>query len=109
MEIKKFFRGTEVCFSPVDERIGEIRLVIKPIPLSELENITVDKMISLLSQIIIDWNLTEDGKPIECSEENKNRIIPYLVVLRVKTEDKPKTLGEKIFEFAGKIENFFLP
>jgi len=76
-----------------------------------------------VSEAIHDWDLTEDGKPLSCTQENKNKYLPLLFGLRVKPEKEPEvvldadgksilpdpaatTLVRMLAEFAGNAENF---
>jgi len=44
-----------------------------------------------VSDAIHDWDLTEDGKPLPCTRENKDKYLPLLFGLRVK---QPEVTGE---------------
>ena len=75
------------------------------------------KASSLLREMLIDavrgWDLTMDGKPLECNEENKRKYLPIILGLKIKRKDgAPKgetlddVLGRALLNFAGDPENF---
>jgi hypothetical protein len=68
-----------------------------------------------LIDVISGWDITQDGgQPVECTEENKRKFLPYLLALRVIKEGEApdaklsmdNILGMALLEFAGDSENF---
>lgn len=89
------------CFVAIDE----VRDFIKP-----GERFRFSKAIrEVLIDAVVGWDLTQDGKPIPCDEENKRKILPVLFGTRLAgEEDHPYDLllGLKLCEFAGDDRNF---
>lgn len=56
-------------------------------------------------ELVEDWDLSEDGKKIPCTKENKEKYMRYLVDLNLK-DKKDYTLLRAIIEFASDISNY---
>jgi len=71
-----------------------------------------------VSDAIHAWDLTEDGKPLSCTRENKDKYLPLLFGLKTKqpeavvedeaipTDPVASVLVRALAEFAGNPENF---
>jgi hypothetical protein len=111
MDISKICSGAWMTLQPVDEKVGELRLRLAPLP----TDFTFDggaelpKIVETLSSYVHEWNLEDGGQPVECSAEKKTQYLPYLLRLRVKGDDNgaPETLAtEAIFRFCADLNNF---
>ena len=103
MDIAKIQFGGEWLDLNIDSKNkdGEdLTLKVKIKPLSESEKYSihkkmkevektesVDEFADEIMALILDWDIFDDGKPIECTKENKARVIPYLIGMKVKSED----------------------
>jgi len=111
MDISKICSGAWLTLQPVDEKVGELRLQLAPLPTdftfsgqAELKTI-----VEALSPLVQAWNLEDGGQPVECSPVTKEKYLPFLLRLRVKGDDNgtPESLAtEAIFRFAADINNF---
>lgn len=65
-----------------------------------------------MADAIHGWDLTDDGKPLACTRENKEKYLPLLFGLKVKRPEKESAnpidnvLVVLLAEFAGTAENF---
>lgn len=71
------------------------------------------KFSTLVRAMLIDavqsWDLTENGEPLACDEETKERYLPVIFGLRIKGDQEnpfDKVLGRALMNFAGDSENF---
>jgi len=109
MEVKKIDCGAWLELCPVDEKIGPVKFLVKPIPSdftipTETDNQT---WIKTIGSFIIDWNLTSDGVAVPCSDENKAKYLGYLIRLLVKTDkEEPEVAVGPIMVFASNVDNF---
>lgn len=114
MDISKIDHGAWLTLCPVDEKVGEVRLKMLPMPTDfefpkETDN---QAAIGILSQFVVDWNLDEDGVAILCNDETKAKYLALLLRLKVKNEegkteeDKSEFAVTPIARFAAEIGNF---
>lgn len=115
-----------------DKIIGPLKLKIKP--LSAAEQIEYgriaaenrDEYLKKIYDLVLEWNLTNNGQPVPCDEKNRELYLKYLVPLSLKQEKKqrkeiladqdkdkeeeePKvkmTVGLAMFNFAKDFTNF---
>lgn len=131
MDIAKLDQGAWLEANSVDENVGTLKLKIRFMEVLKAEElrrfvaeITKDEdidaeteeknfhsMIKRLSDYIVDWNLTSNGRDLECSEENKKTYLPKLLRFRVKRTDKEGKettviLAMEVITFSQKVENF---
>ena len=85
----------------------------------------IDNVLNKIQDLVLGWNLTKGGEPLECSDENKRSFLPYLIPMSLKKkkeekkeimadedldEPKPKkipgTVGLTILGFAQDFSNF---
>ena len=55
------------------------KLTEKDITIEDIEEEDIDTMYEKALELITDWNLVADGKPIPCTKENKLKHIEHLV------------------------------
>lgn len=123
MDVKNLdLGGSWVTLKAVNEKVGELKFRVKPID-TTLE-IEIEKLISAdkdkelankIGDIILDWDLLEDGKKLNCNQENKAKYLPYLVRLPVEPYDPENKilsepnkgyLGTQLLAYASDIGNF---
>lgn len=63
-------------------------------------------MMDALVDVVVAWDLTENGQPIPCTEENKRRYFPSILGLRLAGEEPGEFLGWALLAFAGEQGNF---
>src|SRR5512136_1211901 len=112
MEVKKIDCGAELVLHPVDERIGEVRLLLLPTESTltrealppEADN---SAWINFMAKYLIGWNLEADGVAIPCNDETKAKYFGYLTRLVVKAEDGQQEIAAvPIMRFTTDINNF---
>ncbi len=109
MEISKIDGGAWLTLRPVDERVGEIKLLLRPVPpdFQFPEKATAEEHIALIGGFIIDWNLEDSGVAVPCNDDMKRRYLWHLIRLEVHTDDgKTETLAGPIASFVVDINNF---
>lgn len=109
MEIKKFLATAEFT-TEIETRNGVEKLVFKVRPLPQFrvaeyrEKSESDRLINLLIDTVVDWNLESDGQKIPCNEENKKKYLPALFDL---ITTGGQTVGTALLTFCGDSKNFF--
>lgn len=115
MKVEKLFLDGEwLELEAVNKNVGKLRFKVKPMSASEqfdfASGVTEDPKESLIKieELIIDWELEENGKKLECNEANKKKYIPYLITVVIKDEESKlgNTVGRFILEFAQDFSNF---
>jgi hypothetical protein len=88
-----------------------IRLRLKPVEnlavydIPQGEEVKRSKIAKeLLFESVVEWDLTMDGKPIPCTDENKRKYLPLFLGNVVKGTQG--YLGFAILAFAADLENF---
>lgn len=61
----------------------------------------------LAADAIVDWDITDDEKKLECNEENKAKYLPVIFSLKIKSESD-ETVLSKLIAFAQDQRNFFV-
>ena len=88
MDIAHFQLGGEWLDLKIKSEKGERSLRVKIKPFSDLDKYNirqhlidgkVEEFSSRIMDIILDWDLTDGGKPLKCNSENKGKYLPYLV------------------------------
>ena len=109
MEIGKIDCGAELILYPVDERIGEIKLKVRPVP-PDFEipaDADVKAQLKAIGSLIVGWNFEKDGVVVPCNDETKEQYLWYLVRIVVKGEGETvEPLAGPVVKFATDIENF---
>lgn len=62
-----------------------------------------------LVDVVVGWDLTLDGKPLECSEENKRKFFPAILGLELAGSEGERLdnyLGWALVNFAGEQGHF---
>jgi len=110
MEIRKIDCGAELELCPVDEKIGPIKLTVKPIPSDFVLPAETDNQtwINLIGSFIVGWNLTSGGVAVPCNDETKAKYMGYIIRLLVKGEEgqEAEVAAGPIMRFAGNVDNF---
>ncbi len=132
MDIAHFQLGGEWLDLKIKSEKGERSLRVKIKPFSDLDKYNirqhlidgkVEEFSSRIMDIILDWDLTDGGKPLKCNSENKGKYLPYLVGMNLDDsgdeelegdlEDEgterrkvPKNVGLAILNFATDFNNF---
>ena len=109
MEIGKLDVGAWLTLRPMDERIGEVRLKIKPVSpdFTFPADGDAQAQITALGSLIVDWNLESDGVAITCTDEAKGRYLWHLVRVEVHGEgEATESLAGPVARFAIDINNF---
>jgi len=109
MEVKHIDFGAWLELCPADEKIGSVKLLVKPIPSDFVVPTETDNKvwIDTIGQFIIDWNLTSDGVAVPCNDENKAKYLGYIIRLLVKTDkEEPEVAVGPIMMFASNVDNF---
>ena len=110
MEVKHLIEGE--WLEAETEKAGPVKLRIRYVSYHEAVLFrklkSEEASLEAIENLIIDWDLTDDGKKLECSKENKIKYVPYLIGLDLKTEDgkSTKSLGLEIMQFAITVSNF---
>lgn len=85
---------------------------------TEIDKVRLSKMVQeALVDAVLGWDLTMDGKPLLCTEENKRKFFPGILGLKLWKEKKAEGekdeatqldeyLGWALINFAGDQENF---
>jgi hypothetical protein len=61
----------------------------------------------MLADLIEDWNITDNGKKVDPSPENKMEVLEFIINLMViKEDEEKKSVGRSIIAFAGDANNF---
>jgi hypothetical protein len=109
MDIRKFSATAEFT-AEVETRAGVEKLIFKVRPLPQFkvaeykDQSDTDRLVSLLMDAVVDWNLELDGQKITCDEENKKKYLPALFdIICV----NGKTIGTEILTFCGDSKSFF--
>jgi hypothetical protein len=111
MEVGKIDCGAWLTLCPVEEKIGEVKLKILPIP-SDFQlpkDADTKASIDAFAKFIVDWNLETDGVAIDCTDENKAKYLEYLVRMKVVAGEEgaePEFAAVPIMRFAADIDNF---
>ncbi len=105
MNIKKLVEGEWMEFEPEDERIGELRLRVRPLGLdiAGIELTGAAQMVKVLSDLVMDWNLDADGERIECTPETRATYLPSLYLIKTKAGGY---VGNEVLAFCQSIGNF---
>jgi len=109
MEIGKIDCGAWLTLHPEDERIGEIKLRVRPVPpdFDIPKDADVKAQLKAIGSLIIDWNFESDGVAVPCSDETKDQYLWYLVRIMVKGEGEAgEPLAGPVVKFAVDIDNF---
>ena len=105
------FRVGFIALDAVQDYVNESRNGTNPPRISDVIRRAV-------TDAIHDWDLTEDGKPLACTRETKDKYLPLLFGLKIKQEASPAEvpadpasgiLVRALVEFAGNSENFLRP
>jgi len=110
MEVKHLVEGE--WLSAETEKAGPVNLKVRYVSYHEavlfqkLKN--AEASLATVEGLIIDWDLTSNGKKLKCNKENKIKYVCYLIGLDLKVDDgKPaKSLGQEIMQFAIDPKNF---
>lgn len=117
MEIRKLRAEAEISFTLNTPEPTELRFVVRPIAFDRIRSMgAVDDMAEverrLVKDAVVGWNLEENGQPIPCTEENKEKFLEFLFRLRVEEDTEKNPIGvtilDKLFEFASEQKNFFV-
>lgn len=108
MNIKKLVEGEWLELQPEDERVGVLRLRVRPLSmdLAATELTGVPQMIALLEGLVMDWNLEQDLQIIPCTPETRAAYLPSLYLLKVKDGG---FVGNETLAFCQQIGNFLRP
>ena len=109
MEIGKIDVGAWLTLCPVDERIGEIKLRIRPLPpdFALSKDSDTRAQLGAIGSLIVAWNLEADGVAIPCTDETKGRYLWHLVQVQVhKGDEETESLAGPVARFAADINNF---
>jgi hypothetical protein len=108
MNIKNLVEGEWLELQPEDERIGALRLRVRPLSmdLAATELTGVPQMLALLEGLVMDWNLEADGVKIDCTPETRAAYLPSLYLLKVKDGG---FVGNEALAFCQQIGNFLRP
>ena len=110
MEVKHLIEGE--WLTAETEKAGPVKLKIQYVSYHEavlFRKLKGDEAgIERIENMIVDWDLTSNGKKLKCDKENKIKYIPYLIGLDLKVEDgeTAKNLGQEIMQFAITVSNF---
>ncbi len=96
----------------------DLTLTLRPADLSliDFSNINPSGAIGpatyqLCRQVIVGWDLTDNGQRVPCNDEMKDKYLGLLVSLPVKIESEGKSitsvLGVEVVVTAGDLKNFF--
>ena len=133
MDVSKFqIKGEWLELEVASKKIiGPLKFLVKPLSSDEqMEMADVGRenrkeFLTKIQDLVLGWNLTKGGEPLECSDENKRSFLPYLIPMSLKKEkeekkeiiadedlDEPKskkipgTVGLTILGFAQDFSNF---
>lgn len=110
MEVKHLNEGEWLTVDT--EKAGPVKLRIRYVSYHEavLFQKLKDEEASLdtIEGLVVDWDLTDNGKKVECSKENKVKYVPFLIGLTLKAEEGEarRSLGQEIMRFALDPGNF---
>ena len=109
MDIGKF-SATAEYMAEVETRAGTKKFIFKVRPVPQFKVVEykdqseADRLVSLLMDAVVDWNLELDGQKIPCDEENKKKYLPALFDIICKTG---RTIGTELLAFCGDSKSFF--
>ena len=103
MDISKFQLGGEWLELKVKHQDGEmpLKLLVKPLSapeqmdLGELARKNTKKFIAKTDDLVLDWDLTEEGERFPCTPENKKKVLPYLTFMSLIEDEEPQDVEEK--------------
>lgn len=133
MDVSKFqIKGEWLELEVESKKIeGPLKFLVKPLSsddqldMADIGREDKKGFLNKIQDLVIDWNLTQNGAHLECSDENKKSFLPYLIPMNLKKEkeeekeiiadedlDKsklekiPDTVGLAILGFAQDFGNF---
>ena len=108
MDISKLDCGAWLTLQAVDEKVGEVRLKLTPMPSDfQFPEMTDNKAaIDVIAKFVIDWNLDSEGVAVPCTDENKAKYLEYLIRLEVKGEPEKEFAVTPIMRFVADVSNF---
>ena len=132
MDVSSFQLEGEWLELEVESEKGErsLRFKIKPLSakdqldLGDIARKDVKDLLSYVSGIVIDWDLTEGGKKLPCTDKAKEKYLPYLIGMTIKKKEEEKRreegevstdkgpgeirsfVGLEILSFAQNFDNF---
>ena len=98
MDVSKFQIKGEWLELEVESKkvIGPLKFLIKPLSsddqldMADIGREDKKGFLNKIMDLVLGWNLTENGSPLECSDENKKSYLPYLIPMNLKEEKKKK-------------------
>ena len=96
MDVSKFQIKGEWLELEVESKkvIGPLKFLVKPLSsddqldMADIGREDKKGFLNKILDLILDWNLTQNGSPLECSDENKKSYLPYLIPMNLKKEKK---------------------
>lgn len=110
---------------------GPLKFLVKPLSsddqldMADMGRENRKEFLIKIQDLVLDWDLTKDGKKLDCNDENKKSFLPFLIPMELKEEkeeekevmadedlDEPKSkkipgsVGLAILGFAQDFGNF---
>jgi len=98
MDVSKFQIKGEWLELEVESKkvIGPLKFLVKPqtsndqLDMAEIGRDDKKGFLTKILDLILDWDLTKNGEPLLCDDENKKAYMPYLIPMNLKKEEKKK-------------------
>jgi len=110
MEVKKFSAVAKYEVE-IETKSGVEKLIfsVRPLPQFRVaeyrDEPESERLVSLLQDAVVDWNLESDGQKLPCNEENKKKYLPAIFDL---IDTKGVAVGTGLLTFCGDSKNFFV-
>ena len=104
MDVTKFqIKGEWLELDVESEKVeGPMKFLIKPLSsdgqldMAEVGRESHKDFLNKIQDLVIDWDLTNNGEKLECNDENKKLYLPYLIPMNLKAEKAEKEEGKEV-------------
>lgn len=98
MDVSKFQIKGEWLELEVESKklIGPLKFMVKPLTsddqldMAEISREDKKGFLNKILDLVLDWDLTKNGEPLLCDDENKKAYMPYLIPMNLKKEKEKK-------------------
>lgn len=96
MDVSKFqIKGEWLEIEVASKKIiGPLKFLVKPlssedqIDMASIGRENAKEFLTKIQDLVLDWNLTNNGESLICDDENKKSYLPYLIPMDLKKEKK---------------------
>lgn len=108
------FAGVWLKLETDREEFGTLEVLVIPRQINSFFDFGEGDLTACLTAVVVDWNLNDNGKKVECNDANKNRYLAVLSQWGIKNPTyaqaakgmNTRTVGAEILAFSGDINNF---